>query len=92
MSSALVGQAVANPLLYRLIYFNVRGAVEPVRLLLALANVPYDDVRYPMTAAAAGFSVDQSFQRDKAAGHFSANMDNLPILQVLHKVVEYDCL
>ncbi len=30
---------------YRLIYFNHMGGIEPVRLLFALARVPYDDVR-----------------------------------------------
>lgn len=32
---------------YRLIYFNLMGQVEPVRLLFALAKVPYEDYRIP---------------------------------------------
>ena len=69
--------------LYKLIYFNVRGAAEPIRYLLALANVPYEDVRYPMKATSQGFGTDSTFQQDKEAGKFARNMNRLPLLQVL---------
>lgn len=75
------------PPLYRLIYFDLRGIVEPSRLLLAVADVQYEDVRYPMRAAASGFAPDKNFLRDKDEGKFIANMDSLPILQVL----DQDC-
>lgn len=71
------------PPLYRLIYFDLRGIVEPVRLLLALAGAQYEDVRYPMRAAASGFAPDKTYLRDKALGKFAANMNSLPILQIL---------
>lgn len=71
------------PPLYRLVYFNVRGIVEPIRLLLVLAQAEFEDVRYPMRAAGAGFVPDESYWRDKARGSFAANMNSLPILQVL---------
>jgi hypothetical protein len=32
---------------YKLIYFNFIGIAEPVRLLFALAEVPYEDKRIP---------------------------------------------
>ncbi|KAK3608731.1 hypothetical protein CHS0354_000995 [Potamilus streckersoni] len=35
---------------YRLHYFNGRGAAEPARLLFALADVKYEDVRYEKVA------------------------------------------
>lgn len=75
--------AKRTPPLYRLVYFNVRGIVEPIRLLLALAQADFEDVRYPMRAASAGFAPDESYWRDKARGSFAANMNALPILQVL---------
>ncbi len=34
-----------DPTKYRLIYFNFMGKAETIRLLFALARVPYDDVR-----------------------------------------------
>ena len=74
-----------SPLLYRLVYFNLRGAAEPTRYLLALAEAPFDDFRYPMIASGKGFGVDDNFLRDKKAGHFGINMDRLPIMQILSK-------
>lgn len=70
---------------YRLLYFNVRGIVEPTRLLLALSGADWSDVRYPMGVARAGFSTDKRFQQDQDRGVFSSNMDRLPILQVWTK-------
>mmetsp|Transcript_11998 Transcript_11998/g.36080 ORF Transcript_11998/g.36080 Transcript_11998/m.36080 type:complete len:300 (+) Transcript_11998:74-973(+) len=67
---------------YRLLYFNLRGIVEGIRLLLALAEVQYEDCRYPMTA---GFGVDASFLKDQSSGTFRANLDQLPVLQVLEE-------
>lgn len=67
----------------RLVYFNVRGIVEPIRLLLALVEADYDDLRYPIRANAAGFAPDPAYLRDKAIGKFQANMNSLPILQVV---------
>lgn len=69
--------------LYRLVYFNLRGAAEPIRYLLALAEVGYADHRYPMKATGKGFGVDDTFLRDKKAGHFSVNLSKLPVLHVL---------
>ncbi len=30
---------------YQLTYFNMRGRAEPIRILLAVADVPYVDIR-----------------------------------------------
>lgn len=35
---------MANPV-YKLIYFNVRARAEPIRFILAVAGVPYEDAR-----------------------------------------------
>jgi glutathione S-transferase len=82
LSTASKVESPAAPL-YRLVYFNLRGAAEPTRYLLAVANAPYDDFRYPMHASGKGFGVDDNFLRDKQAGHFGINMGQLPILQIL---------
>jgi len=71
--------------LYRLIYFNSRGAVELTRYLLVAVEAPYDDMRYPLQASSKGFgiSADGDFLAHQQAGHFDVNMGSLPILQVL---------
>ena len=77
---ALFSNAPAGPALpssgapYRLVYFNCRGAVEHVRLLLALSGERWDDVRYPLGAAAAGFAPAERFraERDHWKGKFEA--------------------
>lgn len=83
----------ATPPLYRLIYFDSRGAAELTRYLLAACAVPYDDLRYPLHATAQGFGVSGNnnndsndgpdFLRDQAAGAFAVNRGQLPVLQVL---------
>jgi glutathione S-transferase len=72
--------------LYRLFYFDTRGAAELTRYLLAVAQAPYQDVRYPLKVRAVGFGVDDNYLRDQKAGHFDCNMGRLPILQVLDDV------
>ena len=76
--------------MYRLIYFDSRGAAELTRYLLAVVEAPYDDLRYPLHATPHGFglaasssSSSSSFLRDQQAGAFRCNMDKLPVLQVL---------
>lgn len=83
ISTARKVEAAPVAPLYRLVYFDLRGAAEPSRYLLALADAPYDDFRYPMRASGKGFGVDDNFLRDKQAGHFGINMGQLPILQIL---------
>lgn len=67
---------------YQLVYFNTRGIVEPLRVLLALSGARWEDIRYPLGLAASGFALPPEYLRDRAAGRFVANMDNLPILIV----------
>ncbi|KAG7351782.1 glutathione S-transferase, N-terminal domain containing protein [Nitzschia inconspicua] len=70
---------------YRLLYFNTRGAAEPIRYLMALYNVPYQDVRYPIQAAAKGFGVDETYLKHQAEGRFRANLNKVPILQIVQQ-------
>eukprot|EP00977_Amphora_coffeiformis_P021051 scaffold8760_cov155-Amphora_coffeaeformis.AAC.1 len=82
--------------LYRIIYFDSRGAAELTRYILAVAQVPYQDLRYPLQATATGFGVggggpssasddalSPQYLQDQKAGAFAVNMNKLPILQVL---------
>ena len=52
----------ANPEapLYRLVYFDSRGAAELTRYILAVVQAPYQDLRYPLRATATGFGVGSS--------------------------------
>ena len=68
---------------YELVYFDTRGAAEPIRLLLSLAGVPWGDLRYPMGVSGSGFSLSDSYCSDRDAGTFAINMNALPVLKVL---------
>ena len=67
---------------YRLVYFNTRGAAEPIRLLLSVTGEAWEDLRYPMGVAAKGFQLAPEFLKDQEAGRFAINMGALPILFV----------
>lgn len=72
---------------YRFVYFNSRGAGEIIRLLLNLpsSSLPkWEDVRYPLGLSQKGFALDSQYQTHKQMGAFACNMDQLPILQVVH--------
>ena len=65
-----------------LVYFNTRGAAEPIRLLLSVTGEAWEDLRYPMGVAAKGFQLAPEFLKDQEAGRFAINMGALPILFV----------
>merc|ERR1712228_836862 len=70
---------------YKLIYFNGRGAAERTRIMFAIKKVEYEDFRYEVTFANPGDPTTAErpeFERDKAAGKFTANLGELPILEV----------
>lgn len=69
-----------------LVYFNARGLAETSRILLALAQVEYEDVRYPLEIIdpVNHVYVRDQFDRDKKAGAFTKSMGKLPILKIKH--------
>jgi len=70
---------------YSLRYFDVRGAAETVRLLLAAAGQEYEDNRYPLSFGVPGdFStiVRKEFDDDKASGKLDIALGKVPILEV----------
>lgn len=85
---------------YRLLYFNTRGAAEPIRYFFAVFNpnntlppksadgkglAPYQDVRYPIQASGKGFGVDSTYLKHREEGRFRANLDRFPILQIVER-------
>ena len=85
---------------YRLLYFNTRGAAEPIRYFFAVFNpnntlppksangtglAPYQDVRYPIQASGKGFGVDPTYLKHRQEGRFRANLDRFPILQIVER-------
>lgn len=69
----------------KLLYFDVRGAGEVARYLLAISGTPYEDKRYPIKFGTPGDFSTMSrveFDEAKAAGTFSAGMGRIPILEV----------
>lgn len=63
--------------IYKLQYFNGRGAAEIIRYLFAASGQSYEDYRYNFSFP--NFEKPE-FDADSAAGEFRANMDRLPIL------------
>jgi glutathione S-transferase len=70
---------------YRVIYFNSRGAAEPIRLLLAISGAPWHDLRYPMGAGVGGFTLDERYVQDRDGGAYAVSMDKLPVCQVCER-------
>lgn len=68
----------------KLTYFNGKGIAETTRILLAAADVKYEDFRYPLKInnwATYDFTRDE-FDKDKADGKLWKSMDKVPFLEV----------
>lgn len=61
----------------RLKYFNARGAVETARVLLAIGDEKYEDVRYDITP---GTMDAPAFKIAKEEGELVANLGRAPVL------------
>jgi len=57
-----------------LAYWDIRGMTSPIRMLLAHADVRYEDKRYPITEA----GMDEWFKQDKPALKGTLDFPNLP--------------
>jgi len=70
---------------YKLRYFDAMGVSENIRFMFAIADVPYEDFRYPFKFVVPGdFSTIEmpEFYADRASGLLDPNMGRLPILEV----------
>ena len=68
----------------KLNYFNGRGLAETSRLILAVADVNYEDFRYPLKIIdwKTYNMVREEFDEDKASGKLWRSMGKLPFLEV----------
>jgi glutathione S-transferase len=58
-------------------YFNARGVAETCRILLAIGQEPYDDIRFDITP---GKMESPDFNKAKETGHLKLNLDRAPVL------------
>lgn len=61
----------------KLKYFDLRGAAEPARLLLAFGDEEYDDMRFEITP---GTFDSPSFKAAKESGELQMNLNRAPVL------------
>lgn len=73
----------------KLVYFNGRGLAETTRLLFAVADVEYEDFRYPLKVIdfSGYFFERDEFDVDKAAGKLARSLHKLPYLEVDGQVI-----
>ena len=67
----------------KLCYFNGRGLAETSRLLLAIAEQPYTDFRYPLKVidwSTFNFQKDE-FNKDKEDGKLTRSLNKVPFLE-----------
>jgi len=64
---------------YQLTYFNTRGLAEASRIMFALANVEYEDKRYPIDTTT---FARPEFDADAKNNAFEVNMGRVPILTI----------
>ncbi len=65
-------------IMYTLTYFNIRGIVETIRIMFAIAKVEYEDVRYPLVFTPSG-GVCEEFKADREKGLFEIALNKVPI-------------
>jgi glutathione S-transferase len=70
---------------YKLIYFNLRGIAEIIRVIFAIADVDYEDFRYPLTMP--GYQRPE-YDKDKKDGKIPGPYKALPLLVINGK----DCI
>jgi prostaglandin-H2 D-isomerase / glutathione transferase len=68
----------------KLTYFNVRGLAETSRMILAVGQIDYEDVRYPLEVIDMSTykMVKDEFDSDKAEGKLLKSLNKVPFLEV----------
>jgi glutathione S-transferase len=70
-----------NPV-YKLLYFDAKGAAEISRVLFKIGGLEFEDFRYPITQKEGGGFETLEYTEQKTAGTFAANMDRVPLLSI----------
>lgn len=65
--------------MYKLIYFNVRGLAETIRVLFAISGTEYEDYRYNFEIVDGKYKKEK-FDQDKEK--FDCSMGKVPILEI----------
>jgi prostaglandin-H2 D-isomerase / glutathione transferase len=73
----------------KLTYFNVKGLAETSRILLAIADIEYEDYRYPLDIVdfKTHNMVKKEFDEDKASGKLTKSLGKVPFLEVDGKII-----
>jgi glutathione S-transferase len=73
----------------KLVYFNAKGLAETSRLILTIAEIDYEDFRYPIEVLdwkTYNFK-RELFDEDKQKGNLNKSMNKLPYLQVNDQII-----
>ncbi|KAI9003817.1 hypothetical protein DFJ74DRAFT_693807 [Hyaloraphidium curvatum] len=76
------GRGAEDAAEYRLLYFDVKGAAEPIRNLLRLARQPFDDVRFAPAGPDPASPAPGSKPHYASLGQLDANLARAPVLFV----------
>ena len=73
----------------KLVYFNIEGLAETSRLLFAIADVSYEDYRYPLEVIdMKTFTMKKNeFDKDKLDGKLVKSLNKLPYLEVDNEII-----
>jgi len=73
----------------KLVYFNIKGLIEPARLILAAAGEKYEDFRYPVEIVnlTSYKFAGEEFYIDKSSGKLKKSMGRVPFLEVDGQVI-----
>ena len=82
VSTFLISTAIVFPVKPRLLYFDAKGAAEISRILLKVARIDFDDVRFPITFKPDGGMEANEYNEAKTRGDLAANLNRVPILQL----------
>ena len=66
----------------KLVYFDAKGLAENIRIIFTIANIPFDDFRYPIEIIDSEKHIYKRdlYDKDKQDNHFVLSMNKLPFL------------